>query len=138
MTTPPAPVREHAPWTIWLTAVCIWLRAALGLLMATALFTAGFDPRLQADAGAPGWLTALSFAVLVASIAWFCASLSLLRRRRRARNTAIAFEAITVLFGGILLVYSDGSSLIGAFYLVFGALASTVVLMGPSAAWCSK
>ncbi|GAA2166459.1 MULTISPECIES: hypothetical protein [Glycomyces] len=70
MTTPPAPVREHAPWTIWLTA--------------------------------------------------------------------IAFEAATVLFGAFNTAYTNGSSLIGLFSLVFGALALIVVLMGPSIHWCSK
>jgi hypothetical protein len=138
MTTPPVPVREHAPWTIWLTAVCIWLRASVGLLMATGMFAAGFDPRLQAEAGGPGLLMALSFAVLIASVAWFCVSLSLLRRRRWARRTAIAFEAATVLFGAFNTAYTNGSSLIGLFYLVFGALALVVVLMGPSIHWCSK
>jgi hypothetical protein len=141
MTTPPTarpPAREHAPWTIWLAAVCIWFRAGLGLFLATGLFILGIDVRNGDEAGSPGLLTAGSFAFLLASIAWIVVSMLLLRRRRWARRTTVVFEAITVLFGGIVTVYSDGASLIGPFCLVFGALALIVVLMGPSAAWCSK
>jgi hypothetical protein len=43
MTTPIAPVREHAPRTIRLAAAAR-LRSALGLLMAIGMFAAGFTP----------------------------------------------------------------------------------------------
>jgi hypothetical protein len=137
-TPPPAPVREYAPWTIWLAAVCIWLRSALGLLMGIGIVAAGFDSRNQVGGAFSAPLMAIAFAVLFASIAWIRLSVSLLRRRRWARLTTIALEAASVLFGLTAFLYTNGSTLIGAFYLVFGALALIVVRMGPSIEWCDK
>jgi hypothetical protein len=138
MPTPTAPVREHAPWTIWLTAVAAWLRSALGLLMAIGMFAAGFHPRNQVDGGFPGALMIAAFAVLLVSIAWIGVSVWVLRRRRWARIAMIAFESVSVFFGGMSIFFSHGSSPIGGIHLLFGALVLIVMFARPSIEWCSK
>jgi hypothetical protein len=139
MTTepPPAPARQHAPWTLWLTAACVWIRAAVGVLAAVGMGVTGLD--LQTQTGEPsGGFLAVAVAILLASAMWVGASVSFLRRQRAARLIAVVFEAVSFLFAGALMAYTDGTSLIAAFLLVFGAPALIAILMGPSIEWCKE
>jgi hypothetical protein len=130
--------RQRAPWTVWLAAACIWFRAALILFIATGVFSAVFDPRLQDDTRIPGSLLGLALLVMIIGLVWIRVSVSLLRRRRWARETAIVFDAVTILLGFAFSMYADGSSGIGSVSVVFGVLSLVAVLMRRSVDWCTK
>ncbi|MEV3937786.1 hypothetical protein AB0K52_17615 [Glycomyces sp. NPDC049804] len=138
MTTASPPAREHAPRTIWLTAVCIWFRAGLGVLAATGLFVTGIDIQRQTGERFPGTLMAGAIGIAAVSTLWIAVSVPLLRRRRWARRTAIAFEVAAVLFGGLAQAFTDGSSYVGGCFLALSALSVIAVLRGASIAWCSR
>jgi hypothetical protein len=50
----------------------------------------------------------------------------------------IAFESVSVFFGGMSIFFSHGSSPIGGIHLLFGALVLIVMFARPSIEWCSK
>jgi FtsH-binding integral membrane protein len=135
---PLAAHRPKSPWTVWLAAACIWFRAPLGVLAALALLSVLTDPRYQPDGAEGGATLIVMLAILLAMILWVCESIALIRRRRWARLTAIGCEAVSVLLGGALLVYTDGSTLIGGVCLVFGGLSLVVLLLRDSIDWCTE